>query len=230
MPIRYYTSWGRCFAHVQAEQPRPFGWPRRNLFLQPLLERTLRDGVNAVRHASTSASAHELVALEQHAGGASVRTVRDADGRVVPISAPLPWSVPTAAAAPCATLVGVALEGTHRAGEVAGRRRRRRPARRAVLGRVLRPRQPGADGPAAVPPSAVRVPAARRRRRSRPSSQPEHVRGLLAGALRRRRRCPTSCGPACTSTTRGWPPRSRSGACCSPATPPTCSRRSSGRA
>ena len=43
-PIRYYTSWGRCFAHVKPTA-KPFGWPRRNLFLQPLLEATLRQGV-----------------------------------------------------------------------------------------------------------------------------------------------------------------------------------------
>jgi 3-(3-hydroxy-phenyl)propionate hydroxylase len=43
-PIRYYTSWGRCFAHVKPTV-KPFGWPRRNLFLQPLLEATLRRGV-----------------------------------------------------------------------------------------------------------------------------------------------------------------------------------------
>ena len=42
-PIRYYTSWGRCFAHVKPSA-QPFGWPRRNLFLQPLLEATLRRG------------------------------------------------------------------------------------------------------------------------------------------------------------------------------------------
>ena len=33
-PIRYHTSWGRCFAHVKPSA-HPFGWPRRNQFLQP---------------------------------------------------------------------------------------------------------------------------------------------------------------------------------------------------
>ena len=28
MPIKYFTSWGRCFAHVKPSA-RPFGWPRR---------------------------------------------------------------------------------------------------------------------------------------------------------------------------------------------------------
>jgi len=44
MPIRYHTSWGRCFAQVRPSE-QPFGWPRRNLFLQPLLEATLRRGL-----------------------------------------------------------------------------------------------------------------------------------------------------------------------------------------
>jgi 3-(3-hydroxy-phenyl)propionate hydroxylase len=46
-PIRYYTSWGRLIAHVEPSV-RPFGWPRRNNFLQPLFEATLRD--SAQRH------------------------------------------------------------------------------------------------------------------------------------------------------------------------------------
>jgi 3-(3-hydroxy-phenyl)propionate hydroxylase len=43
-PIRYYTSWGRLMAHV-APSVRPFGWPRRNNFLQPLFEAALREKV-----------------------------------------------------------------------------------------------------------------------------------------------------------------------------------------
>ncbi|HEY1823646.1 MAG TPA: bifunctional 3-(3-hydroxy-phenyl)propionate/3-hydroxycinnamic acid hydroxylase [Trebonia sp.] len=41
-PIRYYTSWGRMMAHVEPSV-RPFGWPRRNNFLQPLFEAALRE-------------------------------------------------------------------------------------------------------------------------------------------------------------------------------------------
>src|ERR1700721_1749567 len=43
-PIRYYTSWGRLMAHVEPSV-RPFGWPRRNNFLQPLFEAALRENV-----------------------------------------------------------------------------------------------------------------------------------------------------------------------------------------
>jgi 3-(3-hydroxy-phenyl)propionate hydroxylase len=41
-PIRYYTSWGRLLAHVKPSA-KPFGWPRRNNFLQPRYEAALRD-------------------------------------------------------------------------------------------------------------------------------------------------------------------------------------------
>lgn len=45
-PIRYYTSWGRMMAHVEPSV-RPFGWPRRNNFLQPLFEAALRDRLDS---------------------------------------------------------------------------------------------------------------------------------------------------------------------------------------
>ncbi len=66
MPIRYYTSWGRCFAHVEPKA-RPFGWARRNLFLQPMLERTLRTGVERFDCVAVWLQ-HELTALDQRVG------------------------------------------------------------------------------------------------------------------------------------------------------------------
>lgn len=82
VPIRYYTSWGRCFAHVEPSA-RPFGWARRNLFLQPLLERTLRNGVS--RFASIDVRLeHELIGLEQLEDGveATIRGREDDDVRI----------------------------------------------------------------------------------------------------------------------------------------------------
>ena len=76
-PIRYYTSWGRLMAHVEPSV-RPFGWPRRNNFLQPLFEAALRERLGAsdtvdLRLGST------LTGYEQDADG--VRAfVEDADG------------------------------------------------------------------------------------------------------------------------------------------------------
>ena len=75
--IRYYTSWGRCFAHVKPST-KPYGWPRRNLFLQPLLEATLRAG--ALRFANVQVRlGHELVALEQ-TGTRVTAIIRQPDG------------------------------------------------------------------------------------------------------------------------------------------------------
>lgn len=44
VPARYYTASGWCFAHIHPQE-QPFGWSRRNLFIQPLAERTLRRGL-----------------------------------------------------------------------------------------------------------------------------------------------------------------------------------------
>jgi 3-(3-hydroxy-phenyl)propionate hydroxylase len=44
VPARYHTASGYCFAHVHPQE-QPFGWSRRNLFIQPMAERTLRGGL-----------------------------------------------------------------------------------------------------------------------------------------------------------------------------------------
>jgi 3-(3-hydroxy-phenyl)propionate hydroxylase len=58
-PIRYHTSWGRMIAHVEPSI-RPFGWPRRNLFLQPLFEAALREHL-AGRPSVTLRLGHRLL-------------------------------------------------------------------------------------------------------------------------------------------------------------------------
>ncbi len=139
MPIRYYTSWGRCFAHVEPSA-RPFGWARRNLFLQPLLERTLRAGVTRFAGIDTRYG-HELVSLVPGAtsGEPVVATVRDPQRAHRRDLRPLRGRRRRRAqhgARPARRGAG----GHNRTGEVAGRRRRRRCARRPVLRRVLRSR------------------------------------------------------------------------------------------
>lgn len=86
--IRYFTSWGRCMAHVKPSV-QPFGWPRRNLFLQPLLERTLRDGVKRFESVDLRLG-HELVTIERghHDTDDEVVTlVRDPAGREIKVRA-----------------------------------------------------------------------------------------------------------------------------------------------
>ena len=69
-PIRYYDSKGRILAHV-APSGRPYGWPRRNLFFQPNLERLLRDHLATLENVELLTSC-EAVELTQDADGASV--------------------------------------------------------------------------------------------------------------------------------------------------------------
>jgi 3-(3-hydroxy-phenyl)propionate hydroxylase len=76
-PIRYYTSWGRCFAHVKPST-QPFGWPRRNLFLQPMLESTLRTGLERFPNVQTHYGT-ELLNVSQDASGVTA-TTQNADG------------------------------------------------------------------------------------------------------------------------------------------------------
>lgn len=55
-PTRCFTSWGRRFAHLKPSD-KPFGWPSHNMFLQPMLERTLRNAARTwPRSPSTTAS------------------------------------------------------------------------------------------------------------------------------------------------------------------------------
>src|ERR1700728_1044656 len=78
-PLRYYASDGHCFAHVRPTEP-PFGWPRRNNFLQPLLEQSLREGIR--RYPSVeSRYGWELTGLTQDHDGVTAE-IRDAAGRI----------------------------------------------------------------------------------------------------------------------------------------------------
>lgn len=83
-PIRYYTSWGRCFAHVKPAD-KPFGWPRRNLFLQPLLEKALRTGLTRFDQIETRLG-HELTSLSQDANGVTA-AIRQLDGSIIDVRA-----------------------------------------------------------------------------------------------------------------------------------------------
>ena len=77
VPARYYSSAGHCFAQVSpAEQPH--GWPRRNLFIQPLTEVTLRQGLERFECVQLMLGA-EAQSLEQDANAVTL-TVRRADG------------------------------------------------------------------------------------------------------------------------------------------------------
>lgn len=83
-PIRYYSSTGRLLAHVKPSA-QPFGWPRRNNFLQPLFEATLRRGA-ARFPAVTMRYGCELVDAAEDPTGVAC-TLRRADGAVEQVRA-----------------------------------------------------------------------------------------------------------------------------------------------
>ena len=84
VPARYHTSKGRCFAHVHP-QGQPFGWPRRNIFLQPLTEATLRAGL--ARYPTVRVMVgHDLETLAQHETSVSA-VIRAPDGSSFTIKA-----------------------------------------------------------------------------------------------------------------------------------------------
>ncbi|MEY2770917.1 MAG: hypothetical protein RIQ38_1336 [Pseudomonadota bacterium] len=63
-PARYHNSKGECFAQVSPGE-QPHGWPRRNLFIQPLTEQTLRKGLARFDSVRTLLG-WELVSLTQN--------------------------------------------------------------------------------------------------------------------------------------------------------------------
>lgn len=77
VPMRMYSARRQCFAEI-LPQTQEFGWFRRNLFSQPLGERTLRDGLKRFAHVQLMLGA-ELVGLSQDMAGVDA-TVRLQDG------------------------------------------------------------------------------------------------------------------------------------------------------
>lgn len=75
VPARYHNSLGRCFAEVRPSA-QPFGWPRRNIFMQPLTEAALRKGLVRYPNVNTLFG-WELETLEQDADGVTVRLKSD---------------------------------------------------------------------------------------------------------------------------------------------------------
>lgn len=78
VPLRYYNGRGVCFAEVKPAT-QEFGWPRRNIFMQPLAERTLREGLARFPNVELRLG-HELTGVEPQGDGATLR-VRGPDGR-----------------------------------------------------------------------------------------------------------------------------------------------------
>ncbi len=79
----YFTADGVCFAKVEPTG-QPYGFPRRNAFRQPILERQLREALPRFSYVA-AAFGHELLSFEQDGHGVAL-SVRKPDGSVVGIT------------------------------------------------------------------------------------------------------------------------------------------------
>jgi 3-(3-hydroxy-phenyl)propionate hydroxylase len=73
----YYSARGRLFAKVQPTE-QPYGFPRRNAFRQPILERQLREALKRFPDV-TPLFKHEVVSFEQTADGVTLQLRGDGE-------------------------------------------------------------------------------------------------------------------------------------------------------
>ncbi|MEX3761400.1 bifunctional 3-(3-hydroxy-phenyl)propionate/3-hydroxycinnamic acid hydroxylase [Paraburkholderia phenoliruptrix] len=78
VPLRMFKANGKCFAEIRPSM-REFGWWRRNIFMQQLAERTLRDALARYPHVSLR-TGEEVTGLKQDDEGVTLQ-VRRADGQ-----------------------------------------------------------------------------------------------------------------------------------------------------
>ena len=84
VPLRYYNARGVCFAEVKPTVAQ-YGWPMRNIFMQQLLEETLREALP--RHPQVQLrQGHEMLALSQDEQGVTLQ-VRGSDGEIYELQA-----------------------------------------------------------------------------------------------------------------------------------------------
>ncbi|MEO8297252.1 MAG: bifunctional 3-(3-hydroxy-phenyl)propionate/3-hydroxycinnamic acid hydroxylase [Burkholderiales bacterium] len=84
VPLRYFNARGQCFAEVNPTA-MDYGWPMRNLFMQQLLEATLRKQLQR-RPSVKLRLGHEMLSLSQDADGVLLQ-VRAPDGEVYQLRA-----------------------------------------------------------------------------------------------------------------------------------------------
>jgi len=78
VPMRMFRADGHCFAHIRPAT-REFGWWRRNIFMQQLAERTLREGLARYPNVDLRLG-EEVVAVSQDANAVTLQ-VRRASGQ-----------------------------------------------------------------------------------------------------------------------------------------------------
>lgn len=77
VPMRMFRADGKCFAHIRPAT-REFGWWRRNIFMQQIAEKTLRQGLTRYPHVDLRLG-QEVVSLAQTDRCVTLQ-VRDANG------------------------------------------------------------------------------------------------------------------------------------------------------
>ncbi|MFD1971400.1 bifunctional 3-(3-hydroxy-phenyl)propionate/3-hydroxycinnamic acid hydroxylase [Trinickia caryophylli] len=108
VPLRMFKANGVCFADIRPSV-REFGWWRRNIFMQQLAEKTLRQGLERYPHVQLR-TCEELVHLEQDAQGATLRVRRD-DGESYTLRADYVVAA-DGGRSPTREMLGVKLAGT----------------------------------------------------------------------------------------------------------------------
>ncbi len=84
VPLRYYNARGVCFAEVKPSVA-DYGWPMRNIFMQQLLEKSMREMLQQYPHVELR-SGHEMLDISQTDAQATVE-VKDPNGDIYQISA-----------------------------------------------------------------------------------------------------------------------------------------------
>lgn len=79
VPLRMFKADGKCFADIRPSI-REFGWWRRNIFMQQLAEKTLREGLLRYPHVSLRTS-EEVTDIMQDDAGVTLEVRREAGPR-----------------------------------------------------------------------------------------------------------------------------------------------------
>jgi len=108
VPLRMFKANGECFADIRPSI-REFGWWRRNIFMQHLAERTLRDALARYPHVSLR-TGEEVVGLEQDDECVTLQ-VRAADGQQYELDADYVVAA-DGGRSPVREMLGIRLAGT----------------------------------------------------------------------------------------------------------------------
>ncbi|SDR58208.1 3-(3-hydroxy-phenyl)propionate hydroxylase [Burkholderia orbicola] len=108
VPLRMFKANGECFADIRPSI-REFGWWRRNIFMQHLAERTLRDALSRYPHVSLR-TGEEVVGLEQDDECVTLQ-VRAADGQQYELDADYVVAA-DGGRSPVREMLGIRLAGT----------------------------------------------------------------------------------------------------------------------